>query len=72
MRIDGRDVKIGDVIDVWWNGQHGDRVLDLKTYHGPLDAVFPAGARIATFVSGFAMTLPNDDRITRRNPCPAN
>ena len=69
-RVFGRDLKVGDAIEVWWAPSDQDQIVDLKPYTGPLDC-FKDGARIAFFRSRvfpgqtFSMTVPNTELYTR-------
>lgn len=51
----GRDLRIGDTVDVWW-GTNRDTIVAMRPYAGPLARL--AGARIAQFaVNQMGMTL---------------
>lgn len=58
-RVFGRELKVGDVIEVWW--QPGkDQIASLEPYRGPLTCFEPEGAQIAGFVlSNVGMTIEN-------------
>ena len=60
----GRDLQIGDVIEVWWR-PYRDVIIDFEPYTGPLAYLFPDGARIATFGICRGMTVGNDERYSR-------
>jgi hypothetical protein len=55
----GKDLKVGDVIEVWWK-PHKDRITELTPYEGPLDYLWKdkGGAQIAKFeVTSLEMTI---------------
>lgn len=61
-RVFGRDLKVGDTIDVWW-GHGRDTITDLRPYDG-LPDVFTEGARIAIFAHfTTGMTIENDEHF---------
>jgi hypothetical protein len=57
--VTGREIRVGDVVDVWWKPRR-DVVVDLVSYDC---TVYPEGARIATFASDLRMTIPDDERF---------
>lgn len=60
-RVFGRDLKVGDVIEVWWKPGL-DRITRLRPYEGPLTNLFPHGAQIASFaLLRVGMTIDNGD-----------
>lgn len=50
----GGELKIDDLMDVWWNSHPSipncDRITELRPYKGPLEYLFPEGAQIASFL----------------------
>jgi len=59
MMIDGKDLKIGDTIKVWWSPKR-DTILSLEPYEGPLECL--DGARVAHFaILETGMTIPADE-----------
>lgn len=60
----GKNLHKGDTIRVWWMNTLTDRTEDTITklykYKGPLEYLWPAGARIATFsFNQMGMTIDN-------------
>lgn len=56
----GRDLRVGDVIEIRWFGVERDQVLTLKPYHGPLAYLWDkdGGARLGSFaVNKVGMTI---------------
>lgn len=57
-------LKVGDVIEVWWNGGY-DTITRIKPYNNmppAIKAIIPNGAFFAYFVNcRTGMTMPNDD-----------
>lgn len=67
-RVFGRDLKVGDVIEVWWKPQR-DVIIGLRPYEGPHGDLFPEGAQIALFaLLKCGMTIDNGDWFHRINP----
>lgn len=67
-QVCGKDLKVGDVVEVWWNPQR-DTIVTLQPYTGPIAHIFKAGAQLATFAllkSG--MTIDNGEIYTVINP----
>jgi len=61
----GADLRVGDVIEVWWGHSHRDVITDLQPYTGPLAYLFPNGAQLADFaLLRTGMTIDNDDDFT--------
>lgn len=57
----GADLKIGNVIEVWWSPKR-DTIVEMHPYRGPLEYLFPKGAQIAIFAQfKCGMTIDNDD-----------
>ena len=73
MNVRGNALKVGDVVEVWWN-QNGDIITKLEEYTGPLEHLFSEGAEIATFISGLRMTIDMSDvysvtgNVFKKNP----
>ena len=59
----GRDLRVGDVIKVWWSPGH-DKIVSLEPYRGPLTC-FKDGAAIARFALQDALVV---HRIGRMAP----
>lgn len=58
-RVLGRDLKVGDTIEVWWSPRR-DTILSLRPYTGRLTC-FKAGAKLAEFaLNQTGMTIEND------------
>jgi hypothetical protein len=59
--IFGRDLRSGDVLNVWWVRGHGAAIVDFLPYtvHPAHADILPQGARIGVFSGGQTMTLPN-------------
>ena len=57
MRVYGRDLKVGDVIEIWWRPGR-DRIVQLTPYSGVFqnDLDF-SGARVARFALRLSMTV---------------
>lgn len=61
-----RLLKVGDRIKVWWNNDRQAvanvaTITKLEKYRGPLEYLWPKGARIAYFAEvRIGMTLEND------------
>ena len=67
MRAFGRDLQVGDTIEVWF-GAHRDTITELRPYAGPYADNILEGARIAKFAlfrSG--MTIEADAIFTVLN-----
>jgi hypothetical protein len=59
--IKGSDLKVGDVMKVWWQ-THRDTITELRPYRGPLQSLWPEGAQIAIFAYlTTGMTIDNSD-----------
>ncbi len=57
--VAGSDLKVGDVIEVWWRPGR-DTIVSLRPYDGPLKTLFPLGAQLADFAALAAgMTIDN-------------
>jgi hypothetical protein len=55
--VRGSELKVGDTIEVWWSMKR-DTITALKPYKGPLEYLWPEGARSAKFaVSTLGMTI---------------
>ena len=55
----GIDLKVGDTVEVWWL-PGGDQIIHLSDYIGPLNHLFPMGAKTACFMFGAnGMTIDN-------------
>lgn len=66
--IRGSNLKAGDTIEVWWSPKR-DLITALRPYKGPLEHLFPAGARIAEFaILKSGMTIDNSDFYDRIDP----
>ena len=63
MTISGRDIRVGDTVEVWWQNRR-DTVTGLRPYVGSLLPLLGAGTQIAEFASGLAMTIEPDARLT--------
>ena len=66
MKVLGGDLKVGDIIKVWWSPNE-DQISKLEPYTGSLAYLFPKGAQIATFTHiptgcrrPLGMTIDND------------
>ncbi|BAU40175.1 hypothetical protein [Ralstonia phage RSP15] len=59
MRVLGKDLRVGDVIEVFWKPRK-DTILELTPYEGALKNIFPEGAQIAKFVFVDSMTIENN------------
>ncbi len=60
-RITGKALRIGDTIQVWWQ-PNTDTIIGLTPYKGPLEYVWPKGARLASFaLNKSGMTIDNTD-----------
>lgn len=46
VRIPGAEIKVGDIMQVWWFGK-ADKVRQIGDYHGPMTSA--QGSRIAIF-----------------------
>lgn len=70
-QVKGSELRIGDVIDVWWSPNR-DTIIDLKPYKGRLAYCFPEGAQLAEFlINKGGMTIDNSDYyklLVRRIP----
>ena len=67
MTVRGGDLRVGDVIEVWWQPRR-DTIIELRPYRGPLANLFPAGAQIAIFAQlRNGMTIDNSDIYERIN-----
>ena len=62
MIVQGKDLKVGDTIEVWWTPKR-DTITALRPYTGPLERL--AGARLADFaLNTTGMTIEaNDDFV---------
>lgn len=49
MLVRGSDLRVGDVIAVWWNGGN-DTITSIRPTKTMLTDVFPEGIKVATFV----------------------
>lgn len=59
--VKGSDLKVGDMIEVWWHPNR-DIITKLEPYKGPLAQMFPNGAQLAEFFSlRVGMTVDNSD-----------
>lgn len=59
-QILGKDLKVGDTIEVWWRPRR-DTITNLAPYTGPLAYLFKDGARLAEFaICQSGMTVEND------------
>jgi hypothetical protein len=63
--IRGKNLVVGSCVKTWFMSA-GTHVVALKPYKGPLEYLFPQGARIVTFRSNnrsglTPMTVGNDD-----------
>jgi len=47
-RKQGKDLKTGDVLKVWWKPRR-DAIVSIAPYGGSLAHLFPEGASIASF-----------------------
>ena len=72
MKVRGKDLKIGDTIEVWFRTGR-DTITALRPYTGPLAYLFPEGAQLADFaVSRVGMTIDNSDMynvVARAGEC---
>lgn len=60
--VDGKDLRVGDTIEVWWTPRR-DTITDLRPYTGKLASLWPTGARIAGFaICATGMTIGNDEQ----------
>jgi len=65
MIVRGADLKVGDTIEVWWL-PHRDTITGLRPYDGPLNYLWPDGARLAEFaLNQCGMTIPNEERLEK-------
>ena len=63
-RVLGKDLKVGDVIEVWF-APHRNRIETLTPINGPYADNILKGARIATFLLGnLAMTIEANSLFT--------
>lgn len=53
----GKNLCAGDVLEVWW-APRSDTIMKLEPYIG---ALWPEGARVATFASGYRMTISDHE-----------
>jgi hypothetical protein len=65
MRVFGKQLKVGDTIEVWWTiagyKPRQDTITSLEPYRGPLK-IWKEGAQIAGFaLSRVGMTIDNGD-----------
>ena len=59
MNVLGKDLKIGDVIEVWWKPNR-DTIIGLKEYTGGISNLWKDGARLADFAQNrCGMTIDN-------------
>lgn len=55
----GHELRVGDVIDVWWEPNR-DTITKLVPYEGPLKTTVLPGARLADFaLNKTGMTIPH-------------
>ena len=60
-RVYGRELKVGDTIEVWWH-PHRDTIVSLRPYEGSLLKLWTDGAQIAEFaLLKTGMTIDNGD-----------
>lgn len=56
----GRDLKVGDVVSVWWK-PNGATLYSLEPYRGPLAYLFePAGSQVGMFAKDPSPGAPKD------------
>lgn len=60
----GQNLRVGDTIKVWWKPGR-DMIAVLDDYSGPLQDLFPQGAKIAGFAVGPGMTIDLADQYQR-------
>ena len=63
MRLLGAELKVGDVIETWWQPGR-DTIVALSQYRGPYQENILKGARIATFAIGPGMTIEAEADFT--------
>ena len=70
--IQGKHLRVGDTIKVWWSSYAGqtpnqDTITSIEAYHGPLEHLWPHGARLVwfRFNAVVGMTIDNDDYYER-------
>jgi hypothetical protein len=57
MRKLGNDLKVGDIIKVWWKPSR-DVITELKPYDGSLSYLWKDGAKLASFaINQTGMTI---------------
>lgn len=69
MRKLGKNLKVGDTIEVWWSPTNGkanqDTITRLEKYNGSLAYLWPKGAKLAYFLyNKTGMTIDNSDYFT--------
>lgn len=63
--VRGSELRVGNTIEVWWAPRR-DTIVEFRPYRGPLEHLFPAGARIAIFaLLKTGMTIDNGDVYER-------
>lgn len=66
MIVEGKDLKVGDTIEVWWTPNR-DTITALRPYTGPLECL--AGAQLADFAlnrTGMTIEATHDFNVLNR------
>lgn len=65
MQIKGTELKVGDIIEVWWKPGH-EQIITLEPYTGPFDFVCST-AKFGIFPLGMSITRDESYEVINRH-----